>query len=155
LRQLPLAGDNRDMYHATTREGTRFAVRGYANDDRDRDRLARGARWLMVRDPPDDPVGTTLEVAAQHEALALVVAARTGGRVPEPVVAYRIASGQGFPGALVAWIDTGGQSLNLVPPEEVGSATLADLWHSVASLHEHRLAHRLLRTDNITVDDSG
>jgi Lysylphosphatidylglycerol synthase TM region len=87
--------------------------------------------------------------------LAMVAAARAGGRVPQPVVAYPIAGGQGSQGALVAWIDVGGQPLNLVPPDEVGSATLTDLWHSVARLHQHRLAHRRLRTDNITVDGSG
>jgi lysylphosphatidylglycerol synthase-like protein len=49
----------------------------------------------------------------------------------------------------------GGQPLNLIPPEDVDSATLADLWHSVARLHQHRVAHRQLRTDNIAVDGSG
>jgi uncharacterized protein (TIRG00374 family) len=155
LRQLPRAGERPDMFHATTREGTGLAVRVYAKDDRDRDRLVRLTRWLMVRDPQDDRAGTDVESASEHELLAMVVAARAGGRVPQPVVAYPIAGGRGPQGALVAWIDVGGQPLNLVPPEEVGSATLADLWHSVAALHQHRLAHRRLRTDNITVDDSG
>jgi glycosyltransferase 2 family protein len=155
LRQLPRAGESPDMFHATTREGSGLTVRVYANNDRDRDRLVRLTRWLLVRDPQDDRAGTTVESAAEHELLAMVAAARAGGRVPEPVVAYPIAGRQGSQGALVAWIDVGGQPLNLVPPEEVGAATLADLWRSVARLHQHRLAHRLLRTDNITVDGSG
>lgn len=155
LRQLPRAGASPDMFHATTREGTGLAVRVYANDDRDRDRLARLTHWLLVRDPQDDRAGITVESAGEHELLAMVVAGRAGGRVPDPVVAYPIAGGQGTQGALVAWIDVGGQPFNAVPPEEIGSATLADLWHSVARLHQHRLAHRRLRTDNITVDSSG
>jgi uncharacterized protein (TIRG00374 family) len=155
LRQLPPAGDSPDMFHATTRQGIRLAVRVYANDDRDRDRLVRLTRWLLVRDPQDDRAGTTVESAAEHELLAMVVARRAGGRVPEPVVAYRIAGGEGFQGALVAWIDVAGQPFNLVPPEGVSSATLDDLWRSVALLHQHRLAHRLLRTESITVDGSG
>jgi tRNA A-37 threonylcarbamoyl transferase component Bud32 len=96
-----------------------------------------------------------VESASEHELLAMVAAARAAGRVPEPVVAYPISGSQGSQGALVAWIDVGGQPLNLVPPEEVGAATLADLWRSVARLHQHRLAHRRLRTDNITADGSG
>jgi uncharacterized protein (TIRG00374 family) len=155
LRQLPPAGDGPDMFHATTREGTALAVRVYANDDRDRDRLARLTRWLLVRDPQDDRAGTTVESASEHELLAMVAAARAGARVPEPVVAYPITGGQGSQGALVAWIDVAGQPLNVIPPEEVDSATLADLWHSIARLHQHRFAHRRLRTDNITVDGSG
>jgi uncharacterized protein (TIRG00374 family) len=156
LRQLPSAGQRPDMFHATTREGTGLAVRVYANDDRDCDRLDRLTRWLLVRDPQDDRAGATVESAAEHELLAMVAAGRAGARVPEPVVAYPIASGgQGPRGALVAWIDVGGQPLNLIPPEDVDTATLADLWHSVARLHQHHLAHRQLRTDNIAVDGSG
>jgi undecaprenyl-diphosphatase len=128
------------------------AVRVYATDDRDRDRLARLYRWLLVRDPQNDRAGLTIESAAEHEMLAMVAAARAGGRVPEPIVAYPIPNAQG---ALVAWIDVGGQTLDLVQPEEVSDATLADLWHSISRLHDHRLAHRQLRIDNITVDDSG
>jgi uncharacterized protein (TIRG00374 family) len=155
LRQLPPSGERPDMFHATTRDGTGLAVRVYANDDRDRERLVRMTRSLLVRDARDDRADVTVESAAEHELLAMVVAGRAGARVPEPVVAYPIASGQGPDGALVAWIDVGGKPLNLVAPADVGSATLADLWHSVASLHQHRLAHRRLRTDNISVDDSG
>jgi uncharacterized protein (TIRG00374 family) len=51
-------------------------------------------------------------------------------------------------------MDVGGRRLDLVSPEQVSDATLADLWHSVSRLHQHRLAHRQLRQDNITVDGS-
>jgi hypothetical protein len=70
LRQLPRAGQRPDMFHATTREGTGLAVRVYATDDRDRDRLVRLTRWLMVRDPQDDRAGTDVESASEHELLA-------------------------------------------------------------------------------------
>jgi uncharacterized protein (TIRG00374 family) len=154
LKPLPPVGAGPGMFSATTREGTGLAVRVYADDDRDRDRLARLTRWLLVRDPQDDRAGGTVESAAEHEMLAMVAAARAGGRVPEAVVAYPIAGGPGPPGALVAWIDAGGQPLDLVSPDDVSEATLADLWHSVSCLHQHRLAHRQLRRDNVTVDGS-
>jgi uncharacterized protein (TIRG00374 family) len=154
LKQLPAPGEGPDMFGATTQEGTELAVRVYADDDRDRDRLARLTRWLLVRDPQGDRAGSTVESAAEHELLAMVTAARAGGRVPEPVVAYPIAAGQGPPGALVAWVDVGGRRLDLVPPDEVDDAILADLWQTVSRLHQHRLAHRRLRRDNITVDGS-
>jgi uncharacterized protein (TIRG00374 family) len=154
LKQLSAPGEGPDMFGATTQEGTGLAVRVYASDDRDRDRLARLTRWLLVRDPQDDRAGNTVESAAEHELLAMVTAARAGGRVPEPVVAYPIAAGQGPPGALVAWVDVGGRRLDLVSPDEVNDAALADLWHTVSCLHQHRLAHRRLRRDNITVDGS-
>jgi uncharacterized protein (TIRG00374 family) len=55
---------------------------------------------------------------------------------------------------LVVWIDVGGRRLDLLLPDEVSEAALADLWHSVSSLRQHRLAHRRLRRDNVTVDGS-
>jgi hypothetical protein len=88
LRQRAPAGDGPDLFGATTGEGTALAVRVYADDDRDRDRLARVTSWMLVRDPQDDRAGTTVESAAEHEMLAMVAAARAGARVPEPVVAY-------------------------------------------------------------------
>jgi uncharacterized protein (TIRG00374 family) len=154
IKQLPPRGEGPDLFGATTREGIRLAVRVYAGDDRDRDRLARLTRWLLVRDPQDDRPGATVESAAEHEMLAMVAAARAGGRVPDPVVAYPVAGRPGPPGALVAWIDVSGQRLDLVSPEQVSDAALADLWHSVSRLQQHRLAHRQLRPDNITVDGS-
>ncbi len=155
LKQLPTAGEAPATFSAITRDGTGLTVCVYAADDRDRDRLARLSQWLLVRDPEDDRAGVTVESAAEHEMLAMVAAARAGGRVPEPVVAYPVAGGPGPPGALVAWIDAGGQRLDLVPPKEVGEATLADLWRSVSHLRAHRVAHRRLRSDKITVDGSG
>ena len=76
--------------------------------------MARLTRWLLVRDPQNDRAGVTVESAAEHEMLAMVAAARAGGRVPEPVVAYPVAGGPGPPGALVAWIDVGGRRLDLL-----------------------------------------
>jgi uncharacterized protein (TIRG00374 family) len=48
-----------------------------------------------------------------------------------------------------------GRRLDLLTADEVSDATLADLWNSVAALRRHRLAHRLLRTENVIVDDDG
>jgi len=154
LKQLPPVGEGPDLFGATTSEGIELAVRVYAADDRDRDRLARVTHWLLVRDPQDDRAGDTVESAAEHEMLAMVAAARAGARVPEAVVAYPVASGPGPSGALVAWTDVGGQRLDLVSSEELSEAALADLWHSVSRLQQHRLAHRQLRPNNIAVDRS-
>ena len=153
LTQRPSARAGPDLFGAITREGTGLAVRVYADDDRDRDRLARLTRWLLVRDP-QGRARDTVESAAEHEMLAMVAATRAGGRVPEPVIAYPVGDGPGPPGALVAWIDVEGRRLDLVPPDKVSEATLADLWHSVSCLHQHRLAHRRLRPDNVTIDGS-
>jgi uncharacterized protein (TIRG00374 family) len=154
VEPLPLDPEGRSTFRSVMPDGTGLVVRVYASDDRDREVLVRLARWLFVRDAGREPYGTNVEAAAEHEMLAMVAAARAGGRVPEPVVAYPVARGEGPSGALVAWADVGGRRLDTVPSEELGEATLADLWQSVSHLHQHRLAHGELRPGNVTVDPS-
>jgi uncharacterized protein (TIRG00374 family) len=152
LIERPPAPDGPASFVATTPTGSALAVRVYAADDRDRDRLTRLSRWLLVRHPQDHRPGTTVESAAEHELLAMVAAARAGARIPEPVVAYPVAGRRGPEGALVAWADIRGRRLDLMPEDEISDATLADLWHSVSLLGKYRLAHRMLRSDNVLVD---
>jgi uncharacterized protein (TIRG00374 family) len=52
-------------------------------------------------------------------------------------------------------MDVDGQPLDLISADKVSEATLADMWLSVSRLHQHRVAHRRLRSDNIIVDGSG
>jgi uncharacterized protein (TIRG00374 family) len=152
LTELPAGLEAPAAFEVTTAEGPTLAVRVYAADDRDRDRLARLYRWIMVRHPQNSRGGWTVEAAAEHELLAMVVGARSGARVSEPVVAYPVHGGASRSGALVAWTDVGGRRLDLLAPDEVSDAALADLWRSVGVLGDHRLAHRLLRRENIVID---
>jgi glycosyltransferase 2 family protein len=153
LKELSSGASGPGMFMANTPEGRVLTVKVLAGEDRDRDRLTRLYRWLLVRDPENDRPGPTVESAAEHEMLAMVTAAKAGGRVPEPVVAYPVAGGAGPRGALVAWADVGGRSMSCVSAEGISGAALADLWRSVDCLQRHKLAHRLLRTDNVVLDD--
>ncbi len=152
LTEVPSARKGPALYRAAGRNGASLIVCVYSTDDRDQDRLARLTRWLLVRGPQDDILGTTVESAAEHETLAMVAARGAGARVPEPLVAYPVLSRRGPPSALVAWVDVGGQRLDLVSPERLADAALTDLWQSVAHLGKHRLAHRRLRCDKVLVD---
>ena len=69
------------------------------------------------------------------------------------MVAYPVTAGRAPRGALVAWVDVGGRRLSSVGPDTISGPVLADLWHSVAALQKHKLAHRLLRTDNVLLDN--
>jgi glycosyltransferase 2 family protein len=155
LEQLRSEPGSPDVCRATTREGTVLTVQVFASDDRDRDRLGRLTRWLLVRNPEDDRAGTTVLSAAEHEMLAMVAAARAGARVAEPVVAYPIPGGRGPSGALVAWIHVGGRRLDDLASDRISDEVLAELWYNVRRLQEHRLAHRRLRSDHVLLDDAG
>jgi uncharacterized protein (TIRG00374 family) len=155
LTELPPGPEGPAAFRTVTRGGLVLSVRVYSADDRDRDRLSRLWRSLLVRNSQDDRAGLTAESAAEHEMLAMVTAGRAGARVPEPVVAYPVRRGPGPPGALVAWADVGGRRLDLSTEEQVRDAALADIWRSVSVLQHHRLAHRQLRSDHIVVDEAG
>ena len=153
LTQLSWPVSGPDMFRATTSDGASLMLKVFADEDRDRARLSRFYHSVMVRHAQDDHTATTVQSTAEHAVLAMVTAARAGARVPEPVLAYPVAAGRGTRGALLAWVDVGGRALDGLEPEEFPDAALADLWHSVSVLHNHRLAHRQLRADNIVVDD--
>lgn len=155
LKELSRGATGPAMFEAATTDGTTLAVKVLASEDRDRDRLSRLYRWLLTNDPDDDPSGPTVESAAEHEMLTMVTAAKSGARVPEPVVAYPVTATPGPRGALVAWVAVPGDYLSSVPPSAVSAAALSDLWRSVALLQRHKLAHGLLRADNVLIDNSG
>ncbi len=153
LTQLSWPVSGPDMFRATTPDGAALMLKVFADEDRDRDRLSQYYHSVMVRHAQDDRTTTTVQSTAEHSLMAMVTAARAGARVPEPVVAYPVSAGRGARGALVAWVDVGGDVIDSANPADISDAALADLWHSVSLLQQHRLAHRALRTDNVLVDD--
>jgi len=155
LTEVEAPRDDPALFDATLRNGTPLTVQVVSGDDRNRSVLAGVSRWLLLRNPNDDGANRDVTSMAEHELLAMVAAGRAGARVPEPVVAYPVASRRGRRAALVAWTDVGARRMDLLASEQVSDTTLADLWSSVARLRVHRLAHRQLRTEHLLVDDDG
>ncbi|HTT89763.1 MAG TPA: lysylphosphatidylglycerol synthase transmembrane domain-containing protein [Acidimicrobiales bacterium] len=153
LKEVAAGASGPAIFTATDADGAILTVKVLATEDRDRDLLTRLYRWLLMRDPEDDRAGPTVESAVEHEMLTMVSAARAGARVPDAVVAYPVTGGRGPRGALVAWVEVAGRSLRSVDAQAISGTALADLWDSVAVLQKHKLAHRLLRTDNVIVDE--
>ncbi|HWS47240.1 MAG TPA: hypothetical protein VN636_15340 [Acidimicrobiia bacterium] len=155
LVELAAAPGDPALFGATTRDGTKLSVRVFADDDANQSLLLRQTRRLLLRNPQDDRLATTVESAAEHELLATVTAERAGARVPQPVVAYPVGTRHGRRGALVAWTTIDGRRMDQLAQDEISDATLRDLWKSVQHLREHRLAHRTLRTEHVYIDPSG
>jgi uncharacterized protein (TIRG00374 family) len=150
---VPARGDPAS-FEAATREGAELTVHVLSDDDANLTRLTRFSRWLLLRHPQDGRRGD-LESAAEHELLAMVTARRAGARVPEAVVAYPVGTRRGRRGALVAWTAVAGSRMDQLASDQISDATLQDLWKSVAQLRAHHLAHRMLRTEHVVVDDDG
>ena len=131
-------------------DGSPLKVRVLGRDAQDTQRLARRWRLLAYRDPPRSaPVGRLEQV--EHEAVATLMAAQAGVRVPEMV-----AVGLGpEDDALVVTRQPDVEPLELSSPDHMSDGMLEDLWQQVARLHAAGIAHGRLNASNVLVDDDG
>ncbi len=130
--------------------GSPLKVRVLGRDAQDTQRLARRWRLLAYRDPPRSaPVGRLEQV--EHEALATLMAAQAGVRVPE-VVAVGLGPEDD---ALVVTRQPDVEPLELAGPEQVSDEALEDLWQQVAQLHRAGISHGRLNASNVLIVDEG
>jgi glycosyltransferase 2 family protein len=114
-------------------DGHALKVRVLGRDAQDTQRLARQWRLLSYKDPPRSaPTGRLEQV--EHEALATLMAAQAGVRVPEVVMAALGPDGD----ALVVTRQPDVEPLELSSPEQVSDAVLEDLLQQATSWDEPR-----------------
>jgi glycosyltransferase 2 family protein len=125
-------------------------ARVLGRDAQDTQRLARRWRLLAYRDPPRSVAVGRLE-QVEHEALATLMAAQAGVRVPEVVTAALGPDGD----ALLVTRQPDVDPLENAPPEHVQAHLLRRLWEQVARLHAAGISHgRLNLTNVVVVDDA-
>jgi uncharacterized membrane protein YbhN (UPF0104 family)/tRNA A-37 threonylcarbamoyl transferase component Bud32 len=123
-------------------------VRVLGRDAQDTQRLARRWRLLAYRDPPRSaPVGRLEQV--EHEAVATLLAAQAGVRVPE-VVTVGLGPEDD---AVIVTRQPDVLPLELWSPDEVGDELLEDLMQQVARLHGAGISHGRLNLSNVIVVD--
>ena len=131
-------------------DGRPISVRVLGRDAQDTQRLARRWRLLAYRDPPRSaPVGRLEQV--EHEALATVMAATAGARVPEVVSAALSPEGDAF----LVTRRPDAEPLEEANPDDVSDELLGDLFHQVASLHAAGISHGRLNLSNVLATDDG
>ena len=119
-------------------------------DAQDTQRLARRWRLLAYRDPPRSaPVGRLEQV--EHEALATLMAAQAGVRVPEVVIAALGPDGD----ALIVTRQPDVEPLELPAADQVSDEMLEDLWRQVGGSHAAGISHGRLNSSNVLVVDDG
>jgi uncharacterized membrane protein YbhN (UPF0104 family)/tRNA A-37 threonylcarbamoyl transferase component Bud32 len=129
-------------------DGGPIKVRVLGRDAQDTQRVARRWRSLAYRDPPRSVAVGRLE-QVEHEALATLMAAQAGVRVPEVVTAAMSVDGN----ALVATRQPDIDPLEEADPGTVSDELLGDLWKNVARLHEAGISHGRLNARNVAVVD--
>jgi uncharacterized membrane protein YbhN (UPF0104 family)/tRNA A-37 threonylcarbamoyl transferase component Bud32 len=145
-RQRIGAGD----YVGHDPRGRPLKVRVLGRDAQDTQRLARRWRALAYRDPPRSVSVGRLE-QVEHEALATVLAAQAGVRVPDVVTAALGSDGD----AIVVTRQPDIAPLESLPPEQVSDEVLEGLFEQVARLHSARISHGRLNASNVLVLDDG
>jgi glycosyltransferase 2 family protein len=127
-------------------EGRPLKARVLDSDAQDTQRLARRWRLLTYRDPPRSaPIGRLEQV--EHEALATLMAAQAGVRVPEVAIAALGPDGD----ALIVTRQPDVESLERSSPDQVTDEMLEDLLQQVRCLHEAGISHGRLNLSNVLV----
>ena len=127
--------------------GEPLKARVLGRDAQDTQRLARRWRALAYRDPPMSvAIGRLAQV--EHEALATVMAAQAGARVPEVVTAALGPDGD----ALIVTRQPDVEPFETTVPERVADETLSRLWANVAALHAAGISHGRLNASNVILD---
>jgi tRNA A-37 threonylcarbamoyl transferase component Bud32 len=125
-----------------------LSARVLGRDAQDTQRLARRWRLLTYRDPPRSaPVGRLEQV--EHEALATLMAAQAGVRVPGVVTAALAPDGD----ALIVTRQPHVEALESTAPDQVDDELLREVWVQAARLHAASISHGRLNLSNVVVVD--
>ena len=135
-------------YVGHDRGGRPLRVRVLGRDAQDTQRMARRWRSLAYRDPPRSVAVGRLE-QVEHEALATLMAAQVGVRVPEVVTAALTPDGD----ALVVTRRPDIEPLENATGDQVQDDLLQHLWQQVGRLHAAGISHGRLNAANVLVVD--
>jgi uncharacterized membrane protein YbhN (UPF0104 family)/tRNA A-37 threonylcarbamoyl transferase component Bud32 len=133
-------------YVGTSAGGLELKVRMLGRDAQDTQRLARRWRTLAYRDPPRSVADGRLE-QVEHEALATLMAAQAGVRVPKVVTAALGPDGDAF----VVTRQPDIEPLENSSPDDVSDETLEGLWEQAARLQAAGISHGRLNASNVLV----
>jgi undecaprenyl-diphosphatase len=119
-------------------------VRVLGRDESDAQFMAKLWRFLLYKDGGPRVYMTRLE-DVEHEAYTLLLAARSGARVPDVVV----TGTAGPSAALLVDRRPTGTLLVDAEPTDVSDAVLQSIWQQVSQLHAANVAHGALNSNHI------
>jgi undecaprenyl-diphosphatase len=135
-------------YEVTGDEGGRLFVKLVGRDERDAELLTRAVRALRVNSPSDRPALSPVDTI-RHEALNLVLAARTGASVPALVA---VAPSDEH-GALLVMEHVEGRRLDQL--DDVPDVVAQAAFQQLAALHAGRIAHGWASLHHLLVTPDG
>jgi len=135
---------------AVADDGRHLFIKALGADQRSADLLYRAYRAIRLKQVGDARPATSLLQAVEHQALIAMLAEQAGVGVPP--VRRVVTAPDGT--VLLAMDLVEGNSLDLLPAEQITDDLLRRLWIAVRTLHAADLAHRSLRAANVMVDRS-
>jgi glycosyltransferase 2 family protein len=130
--------------------GRPLQVRVLSRDAQDTQRLARRWRSFAYRDPPRSVADGRLQ-QVEHEALATLMAAQAGVRVPEVLTAALGPNGD----AVIATVQPDIEPLERSSADQISDDTIRALWDQAARLHAAGISHGRLNAGNVLVLEDG
>ena len=137
-------------YVGRAANGDPLCIRVLGRDAQDTQRLAREWRQLSYKDPPRSAPAGRLE-QVEHQALATLMAAQAGVRVPDVVIAALGPDGD----ALIATRQPDQAPLETYRENQVSDEVLEELCSQVSRLHEAGISHGRLNASNVLLVDEG
>jgi len=134
---------------ARDREGP-IAVRVYGRDAADSALMNRVWRAMWYRDAAWS-LGVSRQQLAEHEALLLLLANRSGIEVPHVVAVGSTTTGD----VMLVTRDEGRRTLADLDATEIDGGLLGRVWDATAELHRHGLIHGHLDPHRVTVSGDG
>lgn len=139
------------LYAVDLAGGERLQMRVRTRHDRSVELLDQLWRTIRLRTSQVDAPFDTVQRRIEHEALAQTTAGTAGVQVA-PVWGI-VASPAGSVGLLEGRVT--GVPASSLPDKRLDARLLGGIWRQVAALHRHRVAHRALGLDAVTVAPGG
>jgi undecaprenyl-diphosphatase len=138
-------------WFAVTTAGQGLFVKVLSPDERAADVMFRFTRMFRLKGVGDERPFSSLKRAIEHEAVASLMATADGIQTPQLEAVAEVPVNS----MLMAYDLVDGKSLDSVPAEDLTDDVLQGVWRQVATLREHRTAHRDLRLANVFLGSDG
>ena len=133
--------------YAKTKAGKHVFIKLIDTEQRNADFLYRSWRYLTLRQVEDEAPFSSAKQKVEHEAYISIQAAQAGVHTPKVLLATPVE----LKTAMVVTQKIEGKILSQFKGH-INESLLRAIWEEVAKLHNHRIAHRDLRTANIMID---
>ena len=147
VRTIAAVNPKSSSFRVETIDGSILHVRVADRDRGDADWLYRTWRFLAFRDPIDAAHVRDTDRAVEHEALAMVLAARHDVAAPDVLWTHRISDSESV--LVRSWVP--GEDLTHTAPDE--EVALPNAWCMLRRLHRAGIAHGAADTSSFVLSD--